>query len=156
MTENPQNIRISLTRQNNGQAALRDQWTDFREATRLLLEQVAESAGEETAQRVARAIALECDYLRNNAYEPRIEKLQLRLEDVLIVLEQREDELRRLKATKPQQRIAMLEKRCAQLQIDLDRKPADEAAERTALVEAVLFSGEKIGFQALYDDNGVL
>lgn len=141
--------------QDDDLANMREQWADYREETQLLLEHVMETYGKEAAQLMITAIWQECTSVQGT-YERRIDRLQSRLDDVMNVLHQQERELLRLKATKSRRRITELEHRCAELQAALDRKPADDAAERAALIENVLFSGEKIGYQALYDDDGIL
>ncbi|WP_220211186.1 hypothetical protein [Reticulibacter mediterranei] len=150
-----QDVQPDLMRQDDGSAALRDQWADYHEETRLLLESAIETYGKEAAQLLVTALQQESASIQGT-YMRRIDRLQSQLDDANTVRQLQERELLRLKATKSRRRIAELERRCAELQEALDRKPEDLAAERTALIEDVLFSGEKIGYQALYVENGVL
>lgn len=136
---------------------MRAQWAGWSSSTQLLLEQIAETRGEEEALQIAEAIQQECDLLRYGVYEPRIITLTRKLDDALTVAHVQEKELLGRKGSKAREmraKIAELEQRCADLQAKLEHKAIDEEKERTALAEELMLTGEDIGYKALFcDDN---
>ena len=65
----------------------------FSESTQRLLEQIAETGGEDAALQIATAIQQECDLLRYGIYEPRITTPTRRLDDALTVVHLQEKKL---------------------------------------------------------------
>ncbi|EFH88200.1 hypothetical protein [Ktedonobacter racemifer] len=138
-----------------GLKLVRRDWTIYDDQTQRMLERMLTCYGEAAAQWMSQAIWLELN-LRESAATQCIERLQRQLDDTRVVLHLQEQELARLKATKGRKRIQELEQRCSELEEALARKPVEEAAKRAELVDGIFLSGEKIEFQTLFSDEGVL